>query len=259
MSKNFEKELSSEETIEQGLNVTLRNNSLDENGSYFASVKTRLANVKAALKLIKDEDKGVDITAVKHGLELYNRQVIRLLETGLSVKVLDLGTLEIKHRGRISGEKEAAALNDFTVEFAPSGEVLQAVQNLSVDAVLTVDNSPSVEGISDLSRKLSDGRVTIGQPMQVTGANLKVSESDAVYLVPQDDDGNDRSADKSAWVLVEHSRIFRNMPSELNFFVPETAEEGSYRLLVSTSYLTASTRRKTALTGRSAPFTVTAA
>lgn len=67
--KNLEKELVSEETIEQGLNVTLRVNTLEE-GSYYAIVNSRMANVKSALRLIENEDKGVDITAIKHSLEL---------------------------------------------------------------------------------------------------------------------------------------------------------------------------------------------
>ena len=68
--KNLEKELVSEETIEQGLNVTLRVNTLDKEGSYYAIVNSRMANVKSALRLIENEDKGVDITAIKHSLEL---------------------------------------------------------------------------------------------------------------------------------------------------------------------------------------------
>lgn len=165
--KNLEKELVSEETIEQGLNVTLRVNTLDKEGSYYAIVNSRMANVKSALLLIKNEDKGVDITAIKHSLELYNKQILNLLSLGFSVKLLDLGVLVIKRRGRVKDRNEAESISGFTVEFIPGDDVLKAVENLSVDVVLTVDNAPFLESVTDLMRKESDGTVTIGQPVQV--------------------------------------------------------------------------------------------
>lgn len=165
--KNLEKELVSEETIEQGLNVTLRVNTLDKEGSYYAIVNSRMANVKSALLLIKNEDKGVDITAIKHSLELYNKQILNLLSLGFSVKLLDLDVLVIKRRGRVKDRNEAESISGFTVEFIPGDDVLKAVENLSVDVVLTVDNAPFLESVTDLMRKESDGTVTIGQPVQV--------------------------------------------------------------------------------------------
>lgn len=252
----IEKELVSEETMEQGLNVTLRVNTLDKEGSYYASVNSRVASVKSALRNIKSEDKGVDITSVKHGLELYNNQVISLLSQGFSVKVLDLGVLVIKRRGRVKDRNEAESISGFTVEFIPGNDVLKAVENLSVDAVLTVDNSPVMESVTDLSRRESDGTVTIGQPMQVLGRNLKVNvEDDELYFVPQTEDG-EPVADKERWIRVENDQIFRNKPTELNLFVPGTLTTGTkYRLLVKSSYISGSRARKTALTGTSDVFT----
>ena len=248
--RSIEKELVSEESIEQGLNVTLHNNLLDKEGSYYARVNTRVANVKAALKLIKDEERGVDITAIKHGLELYNKQVMKLLELGFSVKVLDLGILTIKHRGRIKDRGAAESLSDFTVDFIPSEDVRKAVSNLSVDAVLTVDNSPVLAEVADLSRKASDGMVTIGQPMAVKGRNLKVCKDDEIIFVPQDDDGRNIE-DEAKWVKVAEPQLFRNKPTELNFFVPMDIGVGKYRIVVKSTCLGNGHKRHSPLMGRS--------
>lgn len=252
--KHIEKELVSEENIEQGLNVTLHANTLKKDGSYYARVNSRVANVKAALKLIKDEDKGVDISAIKHGLELYNKQVLNLLTLGFSVKVLDLGILTIKHRGKVKDKSEAESISDFTVEFIPSTDVTKAVEKLSVDAVLTVDNSPVLEGISDLSRKASDGVVTVGQPIQVLGRNLKLNlEEDEIFFVPQTEQGD--AKDKSEWVKVLEPQVFRNKPTELNLFVPPALPpDNRYRLLVKSSYIAGGRARKTVLSGTSDEF-----
>lgn len=218
-----------------------------------------MANVKAALKLIKDEEKGVDIAAIKHGLELYHKQVVKLLELGFSVKVLDLGILVIKHRGKVKDIGEAENISDFTVDFIPSEEVKKAVSNLSVDAVLTVDNSPVLEEISDLSRKKSDGMVTAGQPVAVKGKNLKVDlGEDEIIFVPQDKDGRD-VADKEKWLSVPDSQLFRNKPTELNFFAPQSLVDGeTYRIVVKSSFIGNGRKRQSSLTGRSAIFTATA-
>lgn len=253
--KNLEKELVSEETIEQGLNVTLRVNTLEE-GSYYAIVNSRMANVKSALRLIENEDKGVDITAIKHSLELYNKQILNLLSLGFSVKLLDLDVLVIKRRGRVKDRNEAESISDFTVEFIPGDDVLKAVENLSVDAVLTVDNAPFLESVTDLMRKESDGTVTIGQPVQVLGRNLKVNmEEDELYFVPQTEDGEPVS-DKAQWIRVENDQIFHNKHTELNLFAPGTLATGTqYRLLIKSSYISGGRARKTALTGTSDVFT----
>ena len=242
----IEKELVSEETMEQGLNVTLHVNTLDKEGSYYASVNSRVASVKSALRNIRNEDKGVDVTTIKHGLELYNRQVISLLSQGCSVKLLDLGVLVIKRRGKVKDKNEAETLSGFTVEFIPGDDVLRAVENLSVDAVLTVDKSPVLASVTDLSRKASDGTVTIGQPVQVLGRNLKVNEEDGEPV-----------ADKERWIRVENDQIFRNKPTELNLFAPGTLAAGAtYRLLIKSTYNSNGRPRKGTLTGTSDVFTV---
>lgn len=253
----IEKELVSEETMEQGLNVTLHVNTLDKEGSYYASVNSRVASVKSALRNIRNEDNGADVTTVKHGLELYNRQVISLLSQGYSVKLLDLGVLVIKRRGKVKDKSEAETLSGFTVEFIPGDDVLRAVENLSVDAVLTVDKSPVLASVTDLSRKASDGTVTIGQPVQVLGRNLKVNvEDDELYFVPQTEDG-EPVADKERWIRVENDQIFRNKPTELNLFVPGTLAAGAtYRLLIKSAYNSSGRPRKGTLTGTSDVFTV---
>ncbi len=257
MKKNIEKELSSEETLEKKLNVTLRKNTLDkENESYYASVNSQTANVKVALGNIKDEDKGIEISGLKRGLELYNKQVIKLLSQGFSVKVMDLGVLRIKHRGKLnsSGQSENRK-SGFTVEFEVAEEVLNAVQNLDVDEIVRINKAPILEEIVDLSRQVSDGKVTNGKPVAIKGRNLKVNkENDEIYFVPQSSDETDDS-DKSNWLKVDSDKIFRNKPSELNLFLPEGLKIGTkYKVLIRSLCFASGAERKTKLTGKSEAF-----
>lgn len=257
MIKNIEKELSSEETLEKKLNVKLHTNSLDkESESYYASVNSQTASVKVALSNIKEEDKGIEISGLKRGLELYNRQVLKLLSQGYSVKVMDLGILRIKHRGKIEADNKENGFSNFTVEFEVASDVVKAVESLDVDEVLMTSSAPAIESIVDLKRKVSDGKVTLENPIAAKGKNLKLNEADEVYLIPQTEYGTDE-ADTSKWVKIEYESVFRNKPTELNIFLPEGLEKGKkFKLEIVSRYNSKGTLRKTKLVGVSEEFEI---
>ena len=231
--KNLEDELVSEESLQSGITVTLIKNQLDKAGGFFARVKSRLATVKAALGLIAKKNKGIDTSAIKTGLELYNDEVIDLLSMGYAVKILDIGVLQIKHRGAVKDKNEAMTLSNFTVEFTPSAAVSEAVKNLKVDAVLEVMNEPEIKSLMDLWRQESDGKITIGRPFQVLGQNLKLDTGiDEVFFVPLTASGAD-DLDEENWIKAASNAVFRNKPSELNIYASDNLESGKkYRLLL---------------------------
>ncbi len=232
--KGISDELVSEEAIQPSINITLHKNFLDKNRSYYAKVHTKVASVKAVLSRINEENKGVDVVTLKNGLELYDKQVIKLLKEGYSVKILDLGVLIIKHRGKVADKAEADNLSDFTVEFIPNEKVLEAVKNLEVDAVLVGNGKePVMSEITDLARKVSDGKITAGKGVRLMGHNIKMDlEKDELYIVPQNEDGTAVES-MAQWYRVDNEDIFRNKPTEINFTAPLGLENGvEYRIVV---------------------------
>ena len=79
---------------------------------------------------------------------------------------------------------------------------------------------------------------------KITGANLKLgSEESGIYFAAVDSDGD--LEDSSAWTRVDDSKVFRNKPAELNFFVPQTLDTSKeYRIIIKTNYISASVTRK---------------
>ncbi|MBQ1983979.1 MAG: DUF4469 domain-containing protein, partial [Spirochaetaceae bacterium] len=64
-------------------------------------------------------------------------------------------------------------------------------------------------------------------------------------------------SDESTWIKVPQESIFRNKPTELNFFVPETLESSkSYCIVLKTNYLSNSQTRKEILETESAPIKI---
>ena len=78
-----------------------------------------------------------------------------------------------------------------------------------------------------------------------------------IYFAPVDSEGK-MNYDESSWNSVSSSNLFRNKPSELNFFVPDSLTEGSYQIVLRTTYLGKDKSRKTMLETVSNAITVKA-
>lgn len=249
----MKKELLADESLDSGLMIKLRKNTLLDDGSLVANVSNKIATVKSTLTAIKNDGTVSDISLMLHHLQVYQDKLLQLLGQGYTVKFLDLGLLKIKHRGKIKSASNAASdISQFTLGFTPSKDALNSVKNLSVDAVLQPEKSPMIETVTDIFRNEQDGFVTSGEPVALLGARLKLGEEkDKLRFVPQTESGQDVE-DESRWIEVEHPKIFRNKPSELIFFAPPDLEEGvKYRVRVETSYLSKGMSRKETLSGES--------
>lgn len=248
-------ELITDESLDTGLNLKLGKNTLLNDGSLVAKVSNRTATVKSTLTLIKNDGTIADTSLMMHHLEVYQKKIIQLLEQGYAVKILDLGVLRIKHKGKVQCASDAQNISNFTLGFSPSKDALSSVQELSVDSILQIDNSPVIETVTDVLRKEQDGFVTASEPVRLTGARLKLGENTGrLYFVPQVESYGEmqNAVDKETWIEVDYSKVFRDMPSELNFFAPASLAAGTkYRIRIESSYLSKNSARKEALTGQS--------
>ncbi len=248
-------ELLTDESLDTGLNLKLRKNTLLKDGSLVASVSNKTATVKSTLTSIKNDGTITDTSLMLHHLEVYQAKLIQLLGQGYAVKLLDLGVLRIKHKGKVQNASDAQSISDFTLGFIPSKTALESVKELSVYSIMQIDNSPVIETVADISRKEQDGFVSASQPVKLTGTKLKLgNESGKIYFVPQvDSDGiMQNSTDKQTWIEVGYSKVFRDKPSELNFFAPSNlTSETKYRIRIETFYLGGNAVRSEALVGES--------
>ena len=235
----MKKELLTNESLDSGLMIKLRKNTLLDDGSLIANVSSKTATVKSTLTAIKNDGTVADISLMLRHLQVYQDKLLQLLGQGYTVKLLDIGLLRIKHKGKIKNASNAASdISQFTLGFTPSKDALDSVKELSVDAILQPEIVPVIEEVADVFRGEKDGFVTSGEPVSVTGMRLKLGEeNDRLCFVPQTESGQNVD-DESRWIEVDHARIFRNKPSELTFFAPTNLAEGvKYRVRIETSYL----------------------
>lgn len=128
-------------------------------------------------------------------------------QQGKAVNVLDLGTMYIAMKCNAKGKSDVAENGSFCIKFTPT-------------------------------------TLAKGKPCRISGSRLKLGGNGCgIFFAPVDSAGN-MNDDETSWTSVSHSTLFRNMPSELNFFVPDSLEEGKYKIVLRTAYLGKDKSRK---------------
>lgn len=249
--------LSTLENSSSSLSVTLHQNHLKKDGTYFARVSRNTATFNNIISEIAEENTGLDPHLLQYSAILIQKKILKLLEQGKAVNILDLGTMYIAMRCSAKVKSDVSSNGKFYIKFSPTQIAQDTVNSLNVDKVVYADNNPEITGIADLSTGRTDGTISKGQPLAIFGSRLKLSDSGSgVYFAEADGNGK-HSEDESAWIQAPQGNIFRNKPSELNLFVPESLESGkSYRIVIRTNYMSKSQVRKDFLEAASNSVTV---
>lgn len=232
---------------ESGVSVTRYKRKLGENDIEYALVSRSTADVDSLLTLISRYDTGVNRLMIQYCLGLFKRAVLEKLRTGRAVNMLGLGTMFI------SATLDKNSTPSLSVGFTPSNEARLAVSDLDLTVANSVSRIPLIEDVFDFYRKKSDGTVSKGYSILLSGKRLRLDdgkeEKAAVYFAPVDSDGN-TTGTADSWAKVERQDLNRNKPSELEFYLPSSLEAGTYRMIVSTWY----DGRKSASMNRTAEF-----
>lgn len=226
------------------LSVTLHENNFTKDGTYYATVSRNTATFKNILSEITEDNKGMDPFMLQFAAILIQKKILKLLEQGKAVNVLDLGTMYIAMKCNAKGKSDVAENGSFCIKFTPTTLANRAISSLSVDKIVYADASPEIVSVADLSKAEQNNSLAKGKPCRISGSRLKLGGNGCgIFFAPVDSAGN-MNDDEASWTSVSHSTIFRNMPSELNFFVPDSLEEGKYKIVLRTAYLGKDKSRK---------------
>ncbi len=248
--------ISTLENSSSKVSVTLRKNNLSDKQTFCATVTRNVASFRNILSEIAEDNKGMDPYMLQFASILMQKKILKLLEQGKAVNILDLGVMYIAAKCNVQTKTEAAATAEFCIRFSPTALAETAIENISLDKIVFSDNSPEITGIETLSEAEDKAKLITGQPAKISGSRLKIGgEESGVFFAPCDETG-DAAADESLWKQVPEGQIFRNKPTELNFFVP-SLEEGEFRIVLRTRYLSSTTTRKDLLETISGKVTVT--
>lgn len=254
---SFIENISTLENSNSSLSVTLHENHLTKNGTYFARVSRNIATFNNIISEIAEENKGLDPHLLQYAAILLQKKILKLLEQGKAVNILDLGTMYIGMKCSVKAKNDVTLNSKFCIKFSPTQIAQEAINDLNVDKIVYVENSPEITAITDLYTNKENETLTKGKPAKITGTRLKLGdENSGIFFAPIDTE-EEIISDESTWIKVPQENIFRNKPTELNFFVPETLESGkSYSIIVRTNYLSTTRTRKEILETESAPIKI---
>lgn len=228
------------------LSVTLHENNFTKDGTYYATVSRNTATFKNILSEIAEDNKGMDPYMLQFAAILIQKKILKMLEQGKAVNVLDLGTMYIAMKCNAKGKSDVSESGNFYIKFTPTTLANEAISSLSVDKIVYADGSPEITTITDLSDTEAEGSLTAGKPCRLSGSRLKLGgDGWGIWFAPVDSERK-MSADETSWVKVEEANLFRNKPSELNFFVPALTA-GTYQIVLRTAYLGKDKSRKNML------------
>lgn len=229
------------------LSVTLRENNFTKDGSYYATVSRNTASFNNILSEILEDNKGMDPYMLQFAAILMQKKILKFLEQGKAVNVLDLGTMYIAMKCNAKSKSEVPESGNFYIKFKPSSLSNEALSTLSVDKIVYADINPEITSITDLSASSEKGILIKGKPCRISGSRLKIGgENSGIYFAPVDS-AEKINDDESSWIKSEEAGIFRNKPAELNFLVPDSITEGKYRIVLRTSYVSKDISRKNIL------------
>lgn len=238
------------------VSVTLHRSAFSKNGENYGKVTRNTVTLENLIASIIEENRGLDPYMVQHSAVLLQQQILKMLQQGNAVNILDLGFMYIALKGTIKGDKpNAADLPNFAVKFTPSALANEALKTLQVDKVVLADTSPQINVISNTWTG-SENTVTSGKTCRITGSRLKLGGD--LFSVNFHQLNTDGSIDKTkAPVPVDPARITKNTPGILEFYVPEGLfTDASYSIAIETSFISKDQSRKQPVTAFSGPVTV---
>ena len=238
------------------VSVTLHENGLKKDGSYYATVSRNKATFKNTLAEIAEANKGIDPYQLQFTAITMQKQILKFLKQGKTVNVLDLGTLYPAMKCNAKGKSDVPENSTFCVRFTPSPLVNKAVGDISIDKIVFADEAPEIRMITDVKAGVCDDTLTSEQPCCIQGGHLKIGgEEGGIWFAPVEADGS-YNKDESTWTKVADSALFRNKPKELYFFVPALTSGSQYRIILRTAFLTKQKDRKKVLQSESDIITI---
>lgn len=238
------------------LSVTLYSTGFSKNGEMIGKVTRNTVTLENMIADIIDENRGMDPYMVQHSAILLQQQIIKMLQQGKCVNVLDLGTLYIGIKGCVKGKNpDSSAIPDFAIRFTPSPLTNETIKSLQVDKVVIANSTPQINIITNTWNNQEDC-VSPGKICRISGNRLKLGgDSYSLSFIPLAADGTE--SDTLPPVHVPMEKVIKNVDKMLEFYVPEDLDSSAqYFIRVRTSFISSNRSRKEPLITDSSSVTV---
>lgn len=225
--------------LNKAVNVTVHRNYLKSDKSSYARVKRKKVGINSVIAEILKHNNVLDKATLIHSAILFKDGILNVLKSGHAVDLFELGTLYLTANGNInSANPNISDIPQISLGFTPSLEACRSVKDVQIDCTIKEDNLTSITMIEDRYSFKTDDTITAGKSVSIYGKKLRISGEESevgVFFAPQQTDGN-IDITGSDWIHVKESQLGTNMPSCLNFFLPQELIAGNkYTLIIKTA------------------------
>ena len=244
-----------QKTTDGYVSVKLSQNSFDDS-TYVARVPRDKVNLDNIVSDIAAGYPSLDPYVIIHAAELLKSQILKYLQQGKAVDVLELGTMYLAAKGTVGKDNpQVSDLPGISLKFTPSSAAKEAVSALSANSFMVSDPAPQISAVTSLYDGNTDGTLYQSYPVRLTGGKLKVdvdNEDSGIFFVPVTSAGTP-STEENTWIEVDTDYLPRNTASTLEFYIPSSVSvDTEYFIAVRTSYISASQTRSAPVTGYTA-------
>ena len=228
------------------LSVTLRKNQFStEENSFVGRVSRNTITLENLIASISRRNEGISPFMIQHVANLLGEEVLIACQSGKAVSVLGLGTMYISVDGSVAGENPGeSSIPGFKLNFTPSARAQAAVESIRVDKVILADSNPVIDRIINKFDQNEERRLMVGKGVRITGEKLKLlGEASGIWFAPVDEDGS-AVKDEDLWVKVSENTLSFNNPKSLEFYVPDSLKQDTYRIVLRTRYCSGSKELK---------------
>ena len=245
------------------VDVTIQKSNLkDGSGTVrtYGSISHRKVSVRQILAEMEENHSAVASKELMfYVAQELSRRMMDKFSQGCAVELLDFGTLFPTMKGSISeNDSPSEIAKHFDVGFTPSKESRDALKNLTVRSVLSVQEQHYIASVSDALQKEAGKPIPLNAMVRMTGKAIKLGGPICgLYAAPVSRNwSGSQLPDRSLWIKQEH--ISRNLPSTLEFFM-DGMKEGKWVFIVETSLSAGGKALKQCVIVHSKPVTIVSA
>lgn len=225
--------------------LTLYVNPFGTGKKFYGRFERDVLSMENLISRVQEKNPGTDEIIIQTAMSYLKREILAALKEGKAVNLLDLGELYIAATGSVSGDS-AAEISELalTVKFSASPVLREAIAKVSIGKVVLSDTAPSISRIVNWFTGEESTTLSFGKNVVLEGKRLKLGEEDSgIYLAPVDEKG-DVSDEESSWIDCT-SLVRQNTPKKIDFYLPAEAADGaSYRIVIKSTYVNGSSKRK---------------
>ena len=217
--------------------LTLYANPFGTGKKFYGRFERDVLSMENLVSRVQQKNPGADEIIINTAISYIKREILAALKDGKAVNLMDLGELYIGASGSVASNS-ATDVSDIllTVKFTASHLLKDAISKVSISNVMVSDTAPAISKIFNWFTGKESTSLSAGKNVILEGRRLKLGSSESGLFLAATDEKGEVSDDESTWLDCT-SLVRQNTPKKIDFYLPDAASAGTYRIVIKSNYV----------------------